>query len=382
MAESKKTVLAAFAANLGIAVTKFVAAAISGSSAMFAEGVHSVVDTANQGCLLYGMRKAKQPPDETHPFGYGVEMYFWSFIVACLIFGLGAGLSIYEGYHALAHRHHALPQLGPPWISFIVLGIAFCFEGYSWTVAMRQFWSMRKGKGFWTDLAHLKDPSVFVVILEDSAALLGIIVAALGIYLAWATGIEAFDGIASILIGCILAGTAFFMAREVKSLLIGETADADIVNAIEETFASKDEIVTVNEMRTMHLGPNDVLLAMSVDFADDIPSQRIERICTEAEAEIRDRFPIIKQFFLEVQSRKGHDEMVGFDDDDDVGDGASSAHEKRNVADKSEGADKVDDGTGDVAPRDEDADRSTGDAGDDGRAEDQEGRDEAARDGS
>ena len=295
----KSVVYAALAANCGIAVTKFVAAALSGSSAMLAEGIHSTVDTANQGFLLLGMARADKPADARHPFGYGAEIYFWAFIVAVLIFALGSGLSIYEGVRALLHGGHE-PDSGP-WIPFGVLGVAFCFEGYSLSVVVREFRDIRKGKGLMTDLQDLKDPSVFVVLVEDSAACIGLLIAVAGLAASWLTGNPVWDAAASIAIGGLLGIAALFLAIEVKGLLIGESADPDVVDRIREDIGKRPEVLFINDVRSLHFGPRDVLLTLSVDFRDDVPSQRIEAIVTEAERQINEEFPFVKQVFLEVQ---------------------------------------------------------------------------------
>ncbi len=300
----KAIVYAALAANCGIAVTKFVAAALSGSSAMLAEGIHSTVDTANQGFLLLGMARAKRPADPEHPFGYGAEIYFWAFIVSVLIFALGSGLSIYEGIRALLHGGHEAE--GVPWIPFAVLGAAFFFEGYSLSVAARHFGKVRRGGGFIRDLRDLKDPSIFVVLAEDSAACAGLVIAAAGLAASWLTGNPVWDAVASIVIGGLLGFTAFLLAIEVKGLLIGESTDPDIIASIRGKICDLPEILAVNEIKSLHFGPYDVLLTISIDFADDVPSQRIEEIVSETERQIRQQFPIVKQIFLEVQSRSGH----------------------------------------------------------------------------
>lgn len=304
----KATVYAALAANCGIAVTKFIAAAFSGSSAMLAEGIHSTIDTANEGFLLLGMHRAKKPADEEHPFGYGVEIYFWSFIVAVLIFALGSGLSIYEGIRAILHGGHEAE--GVPWIPFAVLGASILFEGYSLTVAAREFQKARRGGKLWRDLQDLKDPSIFVVLAEDSAACIGLVIAAAGLAASWLTGNPLWYAGASIAIGVLLGLTALFLAIEVKGLLIGEGTDPEIVEEIRKSVQNMQEVVTVNEIRSLHLGPHEVLLTLSMDFADDVPSQKIEAIVTRTEKHIKDRFPIVKRLFLEVQSRDGHEEMA------------------------------------------------------------------------
>ena len=300
----KATVYAALAANLGIAATKFIAAALSGSSAMLAEGIHSTVDTANEGFLLLGISRSKRPADAQHPFGHGGEVFFWSFIVAVLIFALGAGLSIYEGVRAILHGGHE--PGGVPWIPFAVLGVSLCFEGYSLSVAIREFGKVRAGRGLIRDLRDMKDPSIFVVMAEDSAACLGLLIAFAGVGLSWLTGNPVYDASASIGIGILLGVAAVLLAIEVKGLLLGEAADPRMTQAIREMVAEVPEIDHLNEIRSLHLGPHQVLLTLSIDFVDDVPSQRIEAIVTRLDRRIRDRFEIVNSIFLEVQSREGH----------------------------------------------------------------------------
>lgn len=305
---SRKTVYAAIAANFGIAVTKFGAALFTGSSSMLAEGIHSVIDTVNEGFLLLGMRRARKPADAKHPFGYGVEIYFWSFVVAILIFALGAGFSIFEGVEALLTQEST--AISSPLVALVVLGISFCFEGYSWTVAFREFQKRRKGRDILADFRDLKDPSIFVILFEDSAACIGIVIAAAGIALAWATGIHMFDALGSILIGVLLGVTALLLSIEVKGLLIGEPASAELEKAVREGVGRRQEILAVNELRTLHLGPNDVLLTMSCDFKDNVMSQDIEAAVSDIETKIKKRFPIVRRLYIEVQSREAHRQMI------------------------------------------------------------------------
>ncbi|SHF20785.1 cation diffusion facilitator family transporter [Loktanella atrilutea] len=300
----KATVYAALFANLGIAVTKFIAAAFSGSSAMLAEGIHSTVDTANEGFLLLGMSKGNKPADRDHPFGYGGEVFFWSFIVAVLIFALGAGLSIYEGVRAILHGGHEAE--GVPWIPLTVLGVSLCFEGYSLSVAIREFMKGRAHRGLIRDLRDMKDPSIFVVLAEDTAACLGLVIAAAGLALSWLTHDPLYDASASIVIGVVLGITAILLAIEVKGLLIGEAAAPEMTDRIREMVQKIPEIQHINEIRSLHLGPHQVLLTLSIDFADDVLSQRIEAIVTDLDHDIRQAFSIVHSVFLEVQSRDGH----------------------------------------------------------------------------
>ncbi|KQT83508.1 cation diffusion facilitator family transporter [Aurantimonas sp. Leaf443] len=309
---SRKAVFAAMGANLAIAVTKFGAALYTGSSSMLAEGIHSLIDTANEGFLLLGLHRAKKPANARHPFGYGVEIYFWSFVVAILIFALGAGFSIFEGVETLLSEDGGSVQA--PYVALAVLALSFLFEGLSWRVAYREFNARRAGNGLVRDLRDMKDPSVFVVLFEDSAACIGIVIAALGIALAWTTGIHAFDAIGSILIGVLLAATAAILAVETKGLLIGEAASPEMEALVRERVAELPEIVAVNELRTLHMGPNDVLLTMSVDFEDGVVSQRIEALVSEIETRLRRRFPLVRRVYIEVQSRSGHAALADGED--------------------------------------------------------------------
>lgn len=297
---SKKVIFAAMIGNGLIAITKFIAASITGSSAMLSEGVHSVVDTGNQVLLLYGLKQAKKPADTHYPFGHGKEIYFWSFVVAILIFALGAGISIYEGIRHLAHPN----PLADPQINYIVLGLSMLFEGVAWFLAFKEF-SRRKGKlSYLAAVSQGKDPSLFVVLFEDSAAMLGLFVAFLGIWLSQVTGIAAFDGAASIVIGLILAGTAIWLAYETKGLLIGESADTEVVEGIRSLAQSRTEILRVNEILTMHIGPEYILVNMSVEFLDAQRTTKIETSVANLENEIKERFPRVKRIFIELEDHK------------------------------------------------------------------------------
>ncbi len=305
----RATVIAALSANAGIAVTKFIAAALSGSSAMFVEGIHSVVDTGNQACLLLGMKRAKKPADAKHPFGYGAELYFWSFIVAVLLFALGAGLSVWEGVRALLHGESE--GGGVPWIPYIVLAIAFVFESYALQKAVRHFNKTRRGQGLWSDLRETKDPSIFVVLCEDTAALLGILIAALGVTLHWQLDHPFWDAAASILIGVLLGLVAIFLANEVRGLLVGESADPDMVADLRSDLTAREEVDKVNDIRSLHFGPHDVLVTISVDFHDDVRAGRIEEIVTECERRTKKKYDVVRRLFLEVQDTEEHARLEG-----------------------------------------------------------------------
>ena len=295
---SKLVLYAALAANLGIAAAKFVAAAITGSSAMLTEGFHSIVDSLNQILLLYGQRQAEKPADEQHPLGYGRELYFWSFVVAILIFATGAGLSIYEGI-----LHILTPEpMKSATIAYIVLAVSFAMEGTSWWIATREFAHEKGDQGWWQAIRRSKDPSTFVVLFEDSAALFGLVVAALGIFLSHATGDPLCDGAASIVIGIVLAGVAFVLARESKGLLIGERANRDLIAAIRHAFDDRAEVTGVAEIVTVHFAPKKVFVAASVDFEDRVAVGAIEALIAETEAKLRAEWPEIASVYIKPKA--------------------------------------------------------------------------------
>ncbi len=299
---SKKVIYAALVGNGLIAVSKFWAAAYTGSSTMFSEAIHSLVDTGNQWLLLYGLKSAKKPADESHPFGYGMEVYFWSFVVAILIFGLGAGISIYEGIAKIQHPE----AINDPSINYIVIAFAIVFEGVALGVAIQEFRKVKGQQGWLQAVRRSKDPAVFTVLFEDSAALVGLIVAGACIYGSSAFDLPILDGIGSVLIGLILATTASLLAFECKGLLIGESANKNVVTEIRDILNSEPNILHINEVLTLHFGPNDILLTISLDFADKISSEDIEQSISRLEHRIKERFNQIKRVFIEVQSRRGH----------------------------------------------------------------------------
>ena len=296
---SKKVIYAALAGNTLIAITKFIAAGITGSSAMLSEGIHSLVDTGNQGLLLYGMKRARLPPDRRFPFGHGKEIYFWSFVVAILIFAVGAGISIYEG---IIHILNPAPIVSPL-INYIVLGLAIVFEGAAWFFALKEFGRVKGKRSYIDAVKHGKDPTIFVVLFEDSAAMLGLLVALAGVMLAQVTGLLFFDGLASILIGCILAGTAIWLAYETKSLLIGESADPEVVAGIRSVVSSYEAVEHVNEVLTMHMGPDFVLVNISIDFRDDIQAGMLETEIAAIDQAIRDAYPAVQRVFIEAEKK-------------------------------------------------------------------------------
>jgi len=293
----------ALAANLGIAAAKFVAAAISGSSSMLTEGVHSLVDSGNQLLLLYGQKRANRPPDRKHPFGYGREVYFWSFVVAILIFAGGAGVSIYEGA-----QHIRDPEpLRDPLVNYVVLGVAFAFEGGSWLIAVREFNAVRRGS-WWHAVRASKDPAGFTVLFEDSAALIGLACAAAGVWASHALNDPRIDGAASIAIGMVLAGVAVLLAREAKGLLIGESAEPALVEEIRRLLERRPEISSVNHVRTIHSAPDSVFVAVSADFNDALTLGEGERLIEDIEGELKDVLPQLSSIY--IRPEKSGDAVV------------------------------------------------------------------------
>jgi cation diffusion facilitator family transporter len=273
----------ALTANVGIAIAKFVAAGISGSSSMLTEGVHSLVDSGNQILLLYGQNRAKKPPDRNHPFGYGRELYFWAFVVAILIFAIGAGVSIFEG---IAHILEPEP-LGDATINYVVLVVAAALEGTSWTIAVKEFNAKRHGTGWWKALRRSKDPAGFIVLFEDSAALIGLAIAAAGVWTSHRWGDPRIDGVASIAIGIVLAAVAMLLAREAKGLIIGESADPHLIVRLREAMEKRSEITAVNHVRTIHTAPDAVFVAISADFVDGLSMGEGERLIEDMEQELK-----------------------------------------------------------------------------------------------
>jgi cation diffusion facilitator family transporter len=301
-ASSMKVVIAALIGNGLIAITKFSAAFYTGSSAMFSEAVHSIVDTGNQALLIFGLKRSDRPADERHPFGYGKEVFFWAFVVAILLFAVGAGVSIYEG----VHRLHAPEPVSSPIINYIVLGLAMIFEGGAWWVAYKEFNRIRGTRSWFRAVVEVKDPSILTVLMEDSAAMLGLMVAFVGIFLSDALDMPMLDGVASIVIGCILAGAAALLAYETKALLIGEAASPRVVSSVRSIAAAEQNISHTNEILTMHVGPEDILVNLSVDFRDGVPSEAIEATISRMERQIKATHPRVTRVFIEVQSWPRH----------------------------------------------------------------------------
>ena len=295
---SKTVIYAALAGNLLIAITKFVAAFFTGSSAMLSEGVHSLVDTGNGALLLYGLRRAARPADAGHPFGHGRELYFWSFVVALLIFALGAGVSIYEGIEHIRNPHAATD----PIINYAVLGLAILFEGFSWSVALKEFRQTKGAMGYVEAVRKSKDPSVFTILFEDTAALLGLVVALAGVFGAHMLDMPELDGVASIGIGLILGMTAIFLARETKGLLMGEAASPEVQEKALGVARADPAVQSANGVLTVHLGPSQIVAGFSIEFRDNVSADEIEACVERIEAKLKTEAPEIVAVFVKPQT--------------------------------------------------------------------------------
>ncbi|SFI63810.1 cation diffusion facilitator family transporter [Phyllobacterium sp. CL33Tsu] len=299
-AGSKKVIYAAILGNLLIAATKFIAAFFTGSSAMLSEGVHSLVDTGNGALLLYGLRRAARPADKSHPFGHGRELYFWSFIVALLVFAVGAGVSFYEG---VIHIMRPEPVANPI-VNYVVIGLAMIFEGASWFVALKEFRTMKGKLGYVEAVQESKDPSVFTVLFEDTAALLGLIIALVAISAAQIFDMPALDGVGSIGISVILAATAMFLARESKGLLMGEAALPEVEQQILDLANKDPDIQKANGVLTVHMGPKQIVAGLSVEFEDHIQAPQIEACVERLEAALKTANPDIVTLFVKPQTAR------------------------------------------------------------------------------
>ncbi len=299
--QGNRTLWIAFAANLGIAVSKFGAAAITGSSAMLTEGVHSLVDSSNQLLLIYGRKRARKPADAQHPLGYGRELYFWSFVVAVLVFALGAGVSIYEGVIHILEPEHAVS----PIVAYVVLGIALALEGWSTVAAYKEFNAARGELGWWQAVRQSKDPPAFIVLLENGAAMVGLLAALAGVILAQVTGNPFFDGAASVVIGIVLALTAILLAYESKALLIGESAEPGLSDELRAAAAKRPGVVAVGDIIAIHSAPDEILVIMAIDFDDEITARDVERIVETIEAEVALHWPTVRRLYIRPQHGAG-----------------------------------------------------------------------------
>jgi cation diffusion facilitator family transporter len=328
---TNRAVWAALAGNVLVAASKFIAAAVSGSAAMLSEAVHSLVDTVNELLLLYGIARSARPADRVHPLGYGRELYFWSFVVALLTFALGAGVSMYEGIDHLLHP----VQIEHPAAVFSVLALSLAFEGASWLVGMRAFRAAKRTLGWWEAFRRSKDPPTFIVVFEDSAAILGIGAAAAGTAAALLSGDPRWDGVASVAIAVILAGVAGLLARESKELLIGERADPALSEAILRTASGIAGVCSANSILTVQLAPRNVIATVSLDFFDYLTAPDIERAVVELETRIRKLHPEVSALFVKPQSvlaaaesmQKGNSGITPDGVGDDAGESPPTADE-------------------------------------------------------
>jgi cation diffusion facilitator family transporter len=298
--ESKKAIIAAIAGNLAIATVKFVAAGFTGSSAMISEGIHSLVDTGNGLLLYHGLRRGARPADTEHVFGHGMEVYFWTLIVAISIFAGGGGMSIYEG---ITHMIHPVP-LENAYVNYIVLAVSALFEALSFSVAWRTFRSSRGSRSVVAAIRRGKDPSLFTVVFEDSAALLGLLVAFIGVLLSDLLDKPVLDGAASVVIGLILLSSAAWLAEESRSLLVGEVADPEIVAALREAAMADPAVMDLGEVLTMHLGPDQVLLNIEVQFMPQIPVEEVDAAVRRIEKRIQGPYPQVTHIFVEVRNSR------------------------------------------------------------------------------
>lgn len=299
--ESKGAVIAAVVGNLIVAIAKFIAAAITGSSAMIAEGIHSLVDTGNGGLLLVGLKKSAIPADEQHPFGHGKELYFWSLLVAVSIFGIGGGMSVYEG---ISHLYHP-SALENPTVNYLVLAFAMLVEGWSFSVAMRHFWKAKGEMGVWEFIRKGKDPSLYTVVFEDSAAMLGLIVAFIGVFLGHLFENPYFDGGASIIIGLILMSVAFVLVVETKGLLLGEGMEPDGIASLRSIVEADDAVERAGDILTMYMGPHALLVNLEVVFKSSLRAEAIHDATHRIEREIVAVHPQVTRVYIEVQSLAG-----------------------------------------------------------------------------
>jgi cation diffusion facilitator family transporter len=298
---SKIAVIAAVAGNLTIAIIKFIAAAITGSSAMISEGIHSLVDTGNGGLVLLGMKKAQQPADATHPFGHGKSLYFWTHIVAISIFGIGGGMSVYEGISHMASVSPAA-EMGDPMIAYIVLAISFLVEGGSFMVAVRQFLQAKGEMGAWQYIQHSKDPSLYTVVLEDSAAMLGLIFAFLGIFLGHMLHNPYLDGLASVAIGLLLMSVAGILASRSMGLLLGEGVNPNELKDIRRRVESDPVVECAGDILTMYMGPHDLLVNMGVCFKAGTTADQMHEAIHRIETDLKSAYPETNRVYIEVES--------------------------------------------------------------------------------
>jgi cation diffusion facilitator family transporter len=312
MSSSKLPIYSALIANFLIAVTKFIAAFASGSSAMISEGIHSLVDTSNEVLLLYGIKRSQKPASRERPFGYGKELYFWAFIVSILIFGLGGGISFYEGVTHIQHPE----ELRDPFWNYLVLAFAVVFDGISFFTAIKEFNRQRATTPFWQAVKQSRDPSTFVVLFEDAADVLGLMVAFAGVFLSHYYQNPIFDGIASIVIGFILTAISVLLARESRSLLMGETAEPELLEAVVNLVSRDEAVIGVKSPLTMYMAPEEIIMVLKIIFKERLTTDKIHQAIERIKILVQDQYPTVKQIFIEpdypkIATRKTIEETQG-----------------------------------------------------------------------
>jgi cation diffusion facilitator family transporter len=309
-ASSNRAIYGAIIANTAIAISKFIAAAFTGSSAMFSEGIHSLVDSGNGFLLLIGIRRSNKPADDAHPFGYGKEVFFWSFVVALLIFALGGGFSIHEG---IKHLQHPQPLTNVGW-NYLVLILAMIFEGFALRVALQEFNNSRGSNPFFRALIDSKDSATVAVVIEDTAALLGLVIAFLAVFLGQLTGWVYFDGIGSVLIGVLLVTVSLFFAIECKALLIGEGLLLEDVDKITTILEEEKRVLSFRRPLSLYFGPSQVLVNLDVNFVDDLTSDDIEEIIDILESRIKAALPGVNRIYIEAEALRPRRRIKAKDD--------------------------------------------------------------------
>ena len=305
---SKKALYGALAANGCIALAKFGGAAYTGSSAMASEGIHSLVDTGNQVLLLFGMKDSSRPADALHPFGYGLRLFFWAFVVAMAVFALGSGVAIYEGIDKIRNPH----VIENAWVNYVILVLSIILEGSSLRVAIAEVKTeaLRRGMGLFETIRRHRDPAIFAVVYEETAAIAGLLIALVGLATAQVLGMPVVDGVTSILIGVVLAATSLGLAGKCYVLMTGQAADPAIEERLREMLDQVKPIKSINEIRTMHFGPSEVLVLVSADFHDDVTAGTIEKIVSDIGEGIREEYPEVRRIYIEAQSSDSHLEAL------------------------------------------------------------------------
>lgn len=315
MAGSSKTAIyGAIAANTAIAISKFVAAFFTGSSSMLSEGIHSLVDTGNGALLLLGIKKSQKPADSKHPYGYGNEIYFWSFVVAVLIFALGGGIALYEGIEALLHPS-PVDRTYIKW-NYVVLLLAIAFEGSALYVALKQFNANRREKSFVKELVVSKDTATAAIVIEDTAALVGLVIALVAVFISDTTGNVYADGAGSVCIGLLLVSVSLFFAIECKDLLIGEGLLQDDIQVIKNILEEEENVTIYKRPLSLYFGPNEVLINLDVKFKNQLTSRQIESTIDRVEAAIKDAIPTVNRIFIEAETVKDAAQSIAAHDED------------------------------------------------------------------